>query len=106
MTDPNMPPPERPAEPVHHTTINNNAPADSGGGGFIPFLVIGLIVVLAIVAWFLFSNGSMPGGDTDVDVNIEAPKLPDMPRAPDLPDVAPVQPPAVPAPAPATAPPA
>lgn len=100
MTDPNIPPSDRPVEPVHHTTINNNAPAERSRGGFLPLLVIGLLVVLAVVAWLLFSNGAMGDRDTDVDVNIDvpAPSLPDAPKMPDLPQI---EPPSLPTPSPA-----
>lgn len=108
MTDPNVPPPrdDRP-EVVHHTTINNPAPADRGGSGWIGFLVGGLLVVLVIIAIVVFSNGGLnPAGDStkvDLDVDLPAPELPEAPKMPELPDVPPIEPPSVPDPSPAPA---
>ncbi|MFA4892278.1 hypothetical protein [Brevundimonas sp.] len=99
MTDPNVTPPVEPTPrtEVHHTTINNPAPARSGGG-WIGFLVGGLVVVVLIIAFVVFSNGGMsPGKDTNVDINVD---LPDAPKMPDLPDVPAVEPPSVPGPEP------
>ncbi|WP_296170223.1 L,D-transpeptidase [uncultured Brevundimonas sp.] len=108
MTDPNVPPPERP-EVVHHTTINNPPERRGGGGSWIAFLVGGLVVVVAIIAVVIFANGgaSVPTPDsTDVNVDIDLPRpnLPDAPKMPDLPSPPPIEPPSVPDPAPAPAP--
>lgn len=103
MTDPNVPPPVEPTPrtEVHHTTINNPAPARSGG--WIGFLVGGLVVVVLIIAFVVFSNGGMGPGkaaDIDIDVDLPRPTLPDAPKMPDLPDVPAVEPPSVPGPEP------
>ena len=96
MTDPNRPE-ERP-----HTTINNITPERSGGGSGgggagMAFVVGAIIVVLAVIAWFVFAGGGMPvGPENDVDVKVdlpEAPKLPEPPANP-LPDAPDVTPPA------------
>lgn len=105
MTDPNVPPPERPV--VHHTTVNTPAPR-SGGAGFIGFLVGGLVVVVIIIGVVLLTRGGgveTPNG-TDVEINVDVPRptLPDAPRLPDLPAPPPVEPPSVPNPQPAPAP--
>jgi hypothetical protein len=104
MTDPSLPPRDRP-EVVHHSTINNPAPARSGGNGWIAFLVGGLVVVAIIIAVVMYSNrgGVVPtpdAGDVNVDVSLPRPDLPDPPKMPDLPNV---EPPTVSQPAPAPA---
>ncbi len=105
MTDPNLPPTrdDRP-EVVHHTTINNPAPAGRGGSGWLGFLVGGLVVVLIIIAVVVFSNGGLNrAADTtrvDLDVDLPAPELPDAPKMPELPNV---EPPSIPSPSPAPA---
>lgn len=67
----------------------------SGGGAGLAFIVGGLLVAVAIIAWFVFGRGMTPETkDVDVDVNlpsVEAPKLPS------------VEPPSVPSPSPAPA---
>ena len=67
---------------------NNNGGGNSGGGNTgMAFIVGGLLVVVAIIAYFVFFRGGMEPAkkDIDVDVNlpkIEAPRLPDAPSAP------------------------
>ncbi len=101
MTDPNMPPPERPTDrpaEIHHTTVNV-APERSGGGGGAGLIIGALVVIALIVAAVLFLNNAptKEAGDTNLDVNIDVPamELPDAPKMPDLPD-----PPELPSPAP------
>ncbi len=105
MTDPNLPPTdrpvERPAEPVHHTTVNVASEPKSGGGGSgIAFIVGGLLVLVAIIAVVMFMRGSpvdTPAEtNLDVDIDVPAPQMPDLPDAPKMPDM-----PEIPAPAPA-----
>ena len=102
MTDPNIPPPER---VVHQTTINTASPARKGGGGFMAFILGGLIVAVAVIGWFLYSGGKPAAPErpeVNLDINIPAPKLPETPHLPDrpvLPDVPrPAEPPTVAAP--------
>lgn len=55
----------------------------SGNGSSTPwlaFLVGGLLVVVAVIGWFVYSGRSAPA--KQVDVTIEAPKLPDAPAIP------------------------
>ncbi|MDP1739264.1 MAG: hypothetical protein Q8L23_17705 [Caulobacter sp.] len=59
----------------------------SSGGGATPwlaFIVGGLLVAVVIVAFMMYSGRTLAGPDT-VDVNIEAPKIPDAPKLPDVP---------------------
>ena len=98
MTDPNMPP-ERVvvADPTPRTTVNVQPERRSGGGGFIPFLIGGLVIVVAIIAYVLLS-GNNPVQDatgTDVDVDVNLPKM----EAPQMPNI---EPPTLPSPVPAT----
>lgn len=72
----------------------NSQPSRQGGSGAgIAFIVGGLLVAVAVIAWFVFGRGMAPETkDVNVDVNlpsVEAPKLP------------PVEPPSVPSPSPA-----
>lgn len=102
MTDPNIPPPVEPIPrtEVHHTTINN-PPARSGGGSWIGLLVGGLVLVVLVIAFVVFSQGGVSGTkDTNVDIDVDLPRptLPDGPRVPDLPDMPSIEPPTVPGP--------
>ncbi|MFA4951500.1 hypothetical protein [Brevundimonas sp.] len=50
----------------------------SGGGGNagLAFIVGGLLVVVAIVAWFVFGRGGGMGGETkDVNVDVNLPEV-------------------------------
>lgn len=89
MTDPNIPPPG----------------GRGGKGGLIAFLIGGVVVALALIAWVLWSGGlARPdrAPEVNVDLNLPAPTLPDAPRLPDGPPVLPpVEPPTVPSPSPA-----
>lgn len=97
MTDPNLPP-ERVVvvDPPRQTTVNVQ-PERRGGGGMA--LIVGaLVVVLAVIAFMVWSGGSNPVdkvGDTNVDVDVN---LPDPPKMPDLPNI---EPPTLPSPGPA-----
>ena len=71
--------------------------AEQSSGGSSPwlaFIVGGLLVVVAIVAFMMYS-GQAPVQPRSVDVNIEAPKLPEAPPVPEAPKL-----PEVPAPKP------
>ena len=53
------------------------------------FVIGAIVVVLAVVAWFVFARGAGPDMavpesiDADVDINLpEAPKMPEMPANP------------------------
>lgn len=71
MTDPNLPP-ER---VVHQTTINTAPPPRKGGGAGLAFLVGGLLVAVAVIAWFVFAGGRAPAPETpNLDVDISVPR--------------------------------
>lgn len=102
MTDPNIPGPVEPRPEVHNTTIIN-PPQRGGGSGWIGLLVGGLVIVVLIIAFAVFTSGGMsPGKDTNVDISVDLPRpaLPDAPTIPDLPDLPSVERPGVPQPAP------
>jgi hypothetical protein len=104
MTDPNMPPPERPVAEPTHTTVNVQPERrGGGGGGVVAFLVIGLLVVVAIIAFVLLNGNGNPiedAADTNVAVDVNLPELPDAPTLPEAPSLPPVEPPSIPGPAP------
>lgn len=67
------------------------------------FVVGGVVVAVAIIAWFVFAGGvtpSAPDNSVDIDVDLPTPTLPDGPTVPDLPNPPPVEPPTVPQPGP------
>lgn len=48
----------------------------SGATPWLAFLVGGLLVVVAIIAWFMFSGGEVPAaGGTDINVDIPSPNI-------------------------------
>lgn len=58
--------------------INNN----SGGNTGMAFIIGAVVVVLAIVAYFVFARGGMGGAETkkvDVDVNLPSVSAPAVP---------------------------
>jgi hypothetical protein len=61
----------------------NTANSTGGGNTGIAFIVGGLLVVVAVIAYFVFARGGLDQTKkVDVDVNlpkVEAPKLPDAP---------------------------
>jgi len=98
MTDPNIPP-ERVVvvDRQPQTNVNVESPRSGGGdGGFIAFLIGGLVVVVAIIAFVLLSgdNPVKDAADTNVDVDVNLPKM----EAPKLPEI---EPPTLPSPGPA-----
>lgn len=99
MTDPNLPPRE-PERVVHHTTINTE-PERKSGGGALAFIIGGLVVAVAIIAFFVWRGSSpAPVGPLPNEVSIDV-DLPEAPRLPDPPTLPPVNPPTAPSPSPA-----
>lgn len=51
----------------------------SGGNAGLAFIVGGLLVVVAIIAWFMFANGGAPEAPAvpdQVDVDVSLPEAP------------------------------
>ncbi|WP_240387223.1 hypothetical protein [Brevundimonas naejangsanensis] len=100
MTDPNIPP-ER---VVHQTTINSAPTPRKGGGTGLALIVGGLLVAVAVIAWFVFAGGRPLAPQTpnlNVDIHMPTPRLPEVPDRPapqELPR--PTEPPSVAAPEP------
>lgn len=84
MTDPNPP-----RETVVHNTTVHAPERRSSGGGFMAFAIIGILLVLAIVAFAMMRGGAFEPRDTNIDVKVEAPELPEInlpePKAPSVP---------------------
>ncbi len=64
-----------------HTTINQTEPKSAGGGAMLWFLMGGVVVVLAIVAYFVLGDGTMMSGSSEptggnVSVNVETNESP------------------------------
>jgi hypothetical protein len=59
------------------TDNNSNNTGNSGGGGNagLAFIVGGIVVVLAIVAYFVFARGGMAPESKDIDVDINVPEV-------------------------------
>jgi len=74
---------------------SNNSGSGNGGGSNtgLAFIVGGVVVLLALVAWFVLAGGITAPGTRDVDVDISLPEM----TAPTLP---PVEPPSIPGPGP------
>ncbi|OYX57086.1 MAG: hypothetical protein B7Y86_08525 [Brevundimonas subvibrioides] len=65
------------------------------------FIVGGLLVVVAVIAVFVWNGGGVATPDTNVDVDINLPGLPDAPKLPEAPTLPPIEPPTLPSPGPA-----
>ena len=95
MTDPNIPPrDDRP----HTTIVNNDSGRTSGGGAGLAFAIGAIVVVLAVIVWFLLAGRTSENADRDIDVNVDLPTvtLPEPPAnpMPEIPSPAPAEPPA------------
>ena len=55
----------------------NNTGSGSGGGGNagLAFIVGGIVVVLAIVAYFVFARGGMAPESKDINVDVNLPEV-------------------------------
>ena len=56
------------------------ATRDGGATPLLAFLVGGLVVVVAVIAYFMYTGGQAP--TKQLDVNIKAPSAPSAPAAP------------------------
>jgi hypothetical protein len=72
----------------------------SGGNGWLAFIVGGLLVVVAAFGYMYYTGqGPSQVADRNLDIKIEAPKLPEAPALPKAPEMpAPTAPDTVPAP--------
>lgn len=50
----------------------------SGGNSALAFIVGALLVIVLVIAGFMFFNGGFGGQTEELDVNIEAPRAPDL----------------------------
>lgn len=81
------------------------AKSSSGGANIgIAFILGALVVVVAVLAWFLLGRGGAPAPETpnlNLDITVPAPRLPDVPDRPAPPELpTPTEPPQVAAPEP------
>lgn len=74
---------EQPTVAASSTTTTTEK---SGGNSWLAFLVGGLLVAVAAIAWFMMSNGQVEQPAVaipdQVDVNINAPEAPAIPEVP------------------------
>lgn len=52
-----------------------------GGNAGLAFIVGGLLVVVAVIAWFVFAGGGMANKSKDINVDVNLPKV----EAPSMP---------------------
>ena len=57
--------------------------SNGGGNAGLAFIVGGVVVVLAIVAWFVFAGRGMTPETRDVSVDVNLPKM-EAPRMPEV----------------------
>ncbi|PXA77126.1 hypothetical protein DMC25_23525 [Caulobacter sp. D4A] len=57
----------------------------SGGNAGLAFIVGALVVIVAVLAFMMFSGGFTQKKTVDVDISASAPKLPDAPKVPEAP---------------------
>ena len=63
----------------------NNGGGNSGGGNTgMAFIVGGLLVLVAVIAYFVFARGGMDPAKKEIDVDVNLPKI-EAPRLPDAP---------------------
>jgi hypothetical protein len=56
--------------------------SSSGGNGGLAFIVGGLVVIVAIIAFVAYSGGFSQKKSVDVNISASAPQLPDAPKPP------------------------
>ncbi|QLQ13458.1 MAG: hypothetical protein HZY74_09495 [Brevundimonas sp.] len=52
-----------------------NQSGGGGGGAGMAFILGAVVVVLAIVAWFVFARGGAPTAPQDVNVEVKLPEV-------------------------------
>ncbi|MBR7620503.1 hypothetical protein JKL49_14005 [Phenylobacterium sp. 20VBR1] len=63
------------------------AQGSNGSGPWLAFLVGGLIVAVAVIAYFVYAGRqAAPSLTKDVDIHLTMPKAPPMPEGPKLPN--------------------
>ena len=60
--------------------------AGGGSSPWIAFIVGGLLVAVAVIAYVLYAGGLQPQAPRGVDIDVNLPKPPALPDAPKLPD--------------------
>jgi len=56
-------------------TDNNTSNNSGGGNAGLAFIVGGIVVVLAIVAYFVFARGGMAPETKDINVDVNLPEV-------------------------------
>ncbi|WP_419254946.1 hypothetical protein ACN2C6_05775 [Caulobacter sp. ErkDOM-YI] len=56
--------------------------SSSSGNGGLAFIVGGLVVIVAIIAFVVYSGGFSQKKSVDVNISASAPQLPDAPKLP------------------------
>ena len=56
--------------------------SNSGGNSGLAFIVGALVVVVAVIAFVVYSGGFTQQKSIDVNVSASAPKMPDAPKSP------------------------
>ena len=57
------------------TDNNTNTTGSGGGNAGLAFIVGGIVVVLAIVAYFVFARGGMAPDSKDINVDVNLPEV-------------------------------
>ncbi|MFN4287153.1 MAG: hypothetical protein ACK4E3_01490 [Brevundimonas sp.] len=55
------------------------AEGNKGGNTGLALLVGGLVVVVIVIAWFLFAGGNVPNDTQDVNIDVSVPDAPSVP---------------------------
>jgi hypothetical protein len=64
--------------------------SSGGANAGLAFIVGGLVVLVAIIAWFVFGSGRVPEPERpnlDVDITVPTPRLPEVPDRPAPPEL-------------------
>lgn len=55
--------------------------SSGGGNSVLAFIVGGLVVIVAVLGFLMWSGGMSPKKQVDVNISASAPKLPDAPAS-------------------------